>query len=128
MQSGETDSRCQWGLKIENRYYLTNLHQGRLKAEQILKVVREHWGIENNCYWSLDCVWDEDSKTWSSKGLAIQTLGVLRLMAYNLLGQMRYRYLRKREERRSWQEWFDLVLIVITTQQETRKEEIAEVS
>lgn len=104
-------------LAVENRYYVTNLHQGRLKAEQIVKVVREHWGIENNCYWSLDCIWDEDTKSWSKQGLAIQVLGLIRLMAYNLVGQLRYRYLRKKEERMRWQEWIDLLMMVITMEE-----------
>lgn len=98
----------------ENRYYLTNLHLGRFRPEQILQVVRAHWGIENNCNWTMDVVWDEDTKIWCGRGAAIQALGLLRLMAYNLAALWRCRYLRRREERRqekrNWQEFFDLML------------------
>lgn len=98
----------------ENRYYVTNLHLGRFQPAQILQVVRAHWGIENNCNWTMDVVWDEDTKVWCGRGAAIQALGLLRLMAYNLAALWRCRYLRRREERRqqkrNWQEFFDLML------------------
>ena len=104
----------------ENRYYVTNLHVGRFKPEQILRVVRAHWGIENNCNWTMDVVWDEDTKVWCGRGAAIQALSLLRLMAYNLVALWRCRYLRRREaqqqEKRSWQEFFDLVLQIFSTE------------
>jgi len=98
----------------ENHYYLTNLHLDRFRPEQILQVVRAHWGIENNCNWTMDVVWDEDTKVWCGRGAAIQALGLLRLMAYNLAALWRCRYLRRceerRQEKRNWQEFFDLLL------------------
>lgn len=104
----------------ENRYYVTNLHVGRFKPEQILQVVRAHWGIENNCNWTMDVVWDEDTKVWCGRGAAIQALSLLRLMAYNLVALWRCRYLRRREaqqqEKRSWQEFFDLVLQIFSSE------------
>jgi predicted transposase YbfD/YdcC len=103
----------------ENRYYVTNLHVGRFQPAQILQVVRAHWGIENNCNWTMDVVWDEDTKVWCGRGAAIQALSLLRLMAYNLVALWRCRYLRRREaqqrEKRSWQEFFDLVLQIFST-------------
>jgi hypothetical protein len=56
-QTGQTER--------ENRYYLTNLHLGRLKPAQILLIVRAHWAIENHGNWTLDVIWDEDSKVWT---------------------------------------------------------------
>ena len=104
-------------LERENHYYLTNLHWGRFKPEQILRVVRAHWGIENNCNWTLDVIWDEDTKVWCGQGVGIRVLGLLRLMAYNLVSRLRCRYLLKRAERaaakRRWKEWCDLILLVI---------------
>ena len=98
----------------ENRYYVTNLHLGRFKPEQIVQVVRAHWGIENNCNWTMDVIWDEDTKVWCGQGMAIQALGLMRLMAYNLVALWRCRYFRRRaekqQEKRSWQEFFDLIL------------------
>src|ERR1044072_2335542 len=103
----------------ENRYYVTNLHLGRLQPAQILHLVRAHWGIENNCHWTMDVIWDEDTKVWCSRGAAIQVLSLLRLMAYNLVALWRCRYLRRREakqqQKRSWQEFFDLMLPIFNT-------------
>jgi hypothetical protein len=104
-------------IELETRYYVTNLHVGRFSAEQILLVVRAHWAIENNCNWTLDVIWDEDTKSWCGQGVGIQVLGLLRLMAYNLVSRLRCRYLRQREERRAekrrWQEMCDLLFLLI---------------
>ncbi len=104
-------------VECENRYYVTNLHWGRFKPPQILLVVRAHWGIENNCNWTLDVIWDEDTKVWCGQGLGIRVLGLLRLMAYNLVSLLRCRYLLKREERgavkRRWKEWCDVIFLVL---------------
>jgi len=104
----------------ENRYYVTNLHLGRLAAAQILQVLRGHWAIENNCNWTLDVIWDEDTKVWCGKGLALQALGLLRLMAYNLVALLRSRGWRRREaqqqEKRGWWELLDLILQIFSAQ------------
>ena len=96
---------------------MTNLHLGRFKAEQILFVVRSHWAIENNCNWTMDVIWDEDSKVWCGQGLGIQVLGLLRLMAYNLVSLLRCRYLRTREAaketKRRWNELCDVLFLLI---------------
>src|SRR5206468_2224000 len=101
----------------ENRDYVTNLHWGRFKPAQILRVVRAHWGIENNCNWTLDVIWDEDTKVWCGQGMGIRVLGLLRLMADNLVSLWRCRYLRQRDERaaakRRWKEWCDVIWLVI---------------
>lgn len=104
----------------ENRYYVTNLHLGRFRAAQILQVVRGHWAIENNCNWTLDVIWDEDTKVWCGKGVALQALGLLRLMAYNLVGLLRSRGWRRREaqqqEQRGWWELLDLILQIFSAE------------
>lgn len=109
---GQTGER-----ELENHYYVTNLHWGRFNPRQILLAVRSHWGIENHCNWTMDVIWDEDTKVWCGQGLGIRVLGLLRLMAYNLLSHLRRRYLRRREEgmatKRRWKEWCDTMLLVI---------------
>jgi hypothetical protein len=55
----------------------------RLKLRAILLLVRRHWGVENDCFKSLDVQWQEDTKPWWTEGNAVQALGMLRLMAYN---------------------------------------------
>jgi len=79
----------------EDRYFLTSLHSGRLTATQSLHVVRSHWRVENDCFWSLDMQWMEDSHPWCTTGLSVEILSWIRLMAYNLLQFARRRTLRK---------------------------------
>ena len=104
-------------IERENHYYVTNLHRGRLRPQQILEVVRGHWGIENHCNWTMDVIWDEDSKVWCGHGVGLHVLGLLRLMAYNGVSRLRCRYLRTREhtraEKRRWQEWCDALFLLI---------------
>jgi len=82
----------------EDRYFLSNLPVGRLTLAQILLVVRGHWGIENDCFWTLDTQWREDAVPWCSQGLAVEVLSWLRLMAYNLLQFARRAHLRLRDD------------------------------
>jgi len=98
-------------ITIEDRYFVTNLRKGRLGPSQILLVVRNHWGIENDCFWSLDAAFGEDTHPWATQGHAVEVLGLLRLMAYNLLQLARKRHLRPRPVARqadlpSWQQLF----------------------
>jgi len=79
---------------VEDRYFLTSLRIGRLQAQQILRVVRNHWGIENDCFWSLDAQFGEDHHPWVTTGHALLALGLLRLIAYNVLQWARKCHLR----------------------------------
>ena len=83
-------------IEREERYFVTNLPVGRLNAEQILLVVRGHWRVENDCFWTLDTQWNEDSVPWCSQGKAIEVVSWIRLMAYNLVQQARRYTLTKR--------------------------------
>lgn len=80
----------------EERYFLSSLSKGKLSADQILLVVRGHWRVENDCFWSLDMQWNEDSAPWCTTGRATEILGLIRLMAYNLVQQARRKHLRKK--------------------------------
>lgn len=95
---------------IEDRYFVTNLPQGRIDGAPWLTLVRMHWGIENNCFGTLDLRWLEDRKLCCRQGNAPLVLGLLRVMAYNLLGWMRGRHLRSDANRTmTWQELFQRV-------------------
>lgn len=84
------------GRQTEQRFFLTNLHVGRLSSGQILALVRMHWRIEDDCFWSLDVQWKEDSLPWCTVGPAVEILGLMRMMAYNLVQLARTRSLRPR--------------------------------
>ncbi len=84
--------------EIEDRYFLTSLPWHRLKPAQILVLVRNHWGIENDVFNSLDLQWKEDSAPWCTQGQAIWVLGLLRLMAYNVAQMLRHKCLCPKDE------------------------------
>lgn len=83
-------------VEVEDRFFLSSVRPGRLTAAQILAVVRGHWGIENDCFWSLDMQWREDDRPWCTAGRGVEAVSLLRLMAYNLLQLARRRHLRER--------------------------------
>lgn len=93
----------------EDRFFLTNLEWRRLTPAQGLAAVRAHWGIENDCFWTLDVKLGEDRVTWVNQGEASEVLAILQLIAYNLLRVMRHRVLRSEENRavpwRTLQNW-----------------------
>ena len=99
-------------VEIEERYFLTNLVPGRTKGDIPLRVVRAHWGIENNGNWTLDTAWLEDSAPWVAK--AAEVVSLLRLIAFNVVMRLRTRHLRSVENRRrSWRNLIDLVTDVL---------------
>jgi predicted transposase YbfD/YdcC len=66
--------------KTVQRYFL--LTQCYTPTE-LLRIVREHWGIENVLHWTLDVVLDED-QTRSRKDHAPENLAVLRRLSLNI--------------------------------------------
>ena len=85
-----------------DRFFLTSVLWNYLKPQEILTLVRRHWGIENDCFNSLDMQWREDDAPWCTQGNAIWTLGVLRLMAYNFVQYLRKRRLRRKDANGQW--------------------------
>jgi hypothetical protein len=104
-----------WSISTEFRYFATNLPWGRLSAAQILLVVRNHWVVENDCFHALDVRWGEDRPAWCSRGNAVLVLGMLRLIAYNLVQPLRKSHLRRGCPRlgtscpREWRDIFRLI-------------------
>jgi len=68
-------------VSIESRYYISSLPGG---SEQLLRAVREHWGIENSLHWVLDIAFREDESR-VRKGHGPENLATMRHMALNLL-------------------------------------------
>lgn len=97
---------------VEDHYYLSNIAWKRLEGEEMLGLVRSHWGIENNGFRTLDLEWHEE-QAWCTTGAATDVLGLLRLWAYNLVGLLKGRYLRASRYRRltlgAFVAWMDRV-------------------
>lgn len=75
--------------KVETRLFLTSIPSGKLSPEQMLTLVRRHWGIENGPNWTADVVLEEDSASPSLRGKAPLVLSWLRVLAYNVLALVR---------------------------------------
>ena len=63
------------------RYYISSLAGS---AEQLLAVVRSHWGIENSLHWTLDATFRED-QCRVRKDHGPQNINILRQIGHNLL-------------------------------------------
>jgi predicted transposase YbfD/YdcC len=65
----------------EKHYYISSR---KMSAEQFLKVIRGHWGIENSLHWTLDVTFDED-RSRVRKDHGPENLALLRRMAVSML-------------------------------------------
>lgn len=101
-------------IKVEDRFFITSLAWDFLTPEQILLLVRNHWGIEIT-FNSLDLQWREDSGPWCTRGTAIWGLGLLRLLGYNTTQILRRRRLRTKNPDATWAQpmsWRSLFKII----------------
>ena len=102
-------------IKIEERYFLTNLTVGPTQGDMPLQMVRAHWGIENGNNWTMDMVWNEDDYPWASG--ALEVVSWLRLLAMNVVMRLRTRHLRSaRNRNRPWKDLLKYIedVIVLT--------------
>jgi len=81
-----------------------------VNPRQLLALVRQHWGIENDCNWSFDMEFAEDDGAWCTKNKAIFVLGALRMVAYNILQRLRKTHVQVRTKsgKTSARPWRDL--------------------
>jgi len=68
---------------VEFRYYIGSFAG---TAEDYLKAIRQHWGIENSLHWVLDVVFREDESRHQA-GHSGANLALLRKLALSLLKQ-----------------------------------------
>ena len=75
-------SHCDKGKKTEYvRYYISSLPAD---AERLLRIIRAHWGIENQLHWVLDCSWNEDNACIRLENSALN-MSTGRKIALNIL-------------------------------------------
>jgi predicted transposase YbfD/YdcC len=76
------------GEKTEETVYgITNLTSTQTTAQELLKLAREHWGVENNLHRTLDVMFHEDGCQVRSKNAATN-LATLRRMSTNLINSI----------------------------------------
>ena len=63
------------------RYYFSSID---LPVEELAKIIRKHWQIENNLHWVLDMYFYEDLSR-NRKDNAMENLSILRKLCYNII-------------------------------------------
>ncbi len=76
----QTTEKPNGDVEVENRYFVTSLPWERLTGQQILRLVRLHWGVENGCPWTMDMVLGKDTRSWCTKGKKGKALRMLSWM------------------------------------------------
>ena len=97
-----------------NRYFISSLESDKLTASQWLKLVRMHWGVENNCHNTWDVAFEEDDRRWivtDPKGA--MNVMLLRRIAYNMLAL--FRAVTQRSEENRATPWKDILRWVYNT-------------
>jgi len=72
----------------ERRYFITSVDPRKLSGDELLALVRRHWGIENQLHWCLDVVFAEDASR-VRKDHGGENLSRMRRLTLNLVRQMR---------------------------------------
>jgi len=65
----------------KTRYYVSSID---LPVEELGKIIRKHWQIENNLHWVLDMYFYEDLSR-SRKDCALENLSLVRKICYNII-------------------------------------------
>lgn len=90
------------------RYFLLSKY---IPAKRLLRIVRSHWGIENQLHWVLDVVFNEDGNR-SRKDNAPENLAILRRLAVNIVrSHPAPTSLRQKLKRAAWDDAFLLELL-----------------
>jgi predicted transposase YbfD/YdcC len=90
------------------RYFLLSKY---IPAKRLLRIVRSHWGIENQLHWVLDVVFNED-RNRSRKDNAPENLAILRRLALNVVrAHPATTSLRQKIKRAGWDDAFLLGML-----------------
>ena len=75
---------------IETRYYVTDLTRMQASPQHLLRLVRDHWSIENGLHWVRDVTFDED-RSQVRTGTLPRVLATLRNLAISAIRHAAYR-------------------------------------
>ena len=70
-------------ISVQDCYFISSLDKN---ARCLLKVIRNHWGIENSLHWVLDIAFREDESRIRKENIA-ENFAILRHIALNLIKQ-----------------------------------------
>ena len=87
-------------VSLERRSYISSLS---LKAKDLARIIRGHWGIENQLHWVLDVQFLEDDSR-IRKDNAPENLAIVRQISLNLLNQEKTvkNGIRNKRKRAGW--------------------------
>jgi predicted transposase YbfD/YdcC len=100
----EHERHTQSGMSREQRFYISSLE---VEPHEMLRIIRAHWGIENQVHWVLDVVFREDENR-IRRDHGGQNMAVLRQLALNLLrkDETKRLSLRMKRKRAGWDDAF----------------------
>ena len=97
-----------------NRYFISSLECDRLTPSEWLRLVRMHWGVENNCHNTWDTAFEEDDRRWiTADPKGAMNVMLLRRLAYNML--VLFRSVTQRSEENRMTPWKDILRWVYNT-------------
>lgn len=104
------------------RYFVSSIPPGLLKPSEKLGLVRLHWRIENSHNWTMDVALQEDDRQPCQLTRdAIEVVGWLRLIGYNILSAWREGLPTKDGPRRqSWSRCIELLRDCFLSNREAR--------
>jgi predicted transposase YbfD/YdcC len=107
-----------------NRYFIASLEGDRLTPSEWLRLVRMHWGVENNCHNTWDTAFEEDDRRWiTADPKGAMNVMLLRRLAYNMLAL--FRSVTQRSEENRMTQWKDILRWVYNTLIAAQETELA---
>jgi hypothetical protein len=86
----------------ETRTFVTSVPEDELSPDQLLKLIRLHWLIENGPNWTCDRVLDEDLGSPCLQGVGPVIVSWLRILAYNLMAVFRTHLPKQNNQYSPW--------------------------
>ena len=102
------------GEMVSNDYrtFITNVVPTQMPMKTLLALVRSHWRCENNGHWTSDTILGEDKKRvrYARGPRRIAVVAICRMIAQNILGQLR---VQSRQSGTAHISWEDILFHVV---------------